>query len=192
MATGGIRIDTRGGKGACLPFLIPGRAVPIEESTKPSQRPVRRRKRSRRVREEYTIYLVRVEAWNYHFSFRATDPKSDWEGGPYSVLPLVSFEGVIIRPEGSSFRRAAITFSGRAGLMPEKTSGKLGSIGSLSAAGDELSAYIFVPLEQITELCTAAASARVQIISFTATRLRYRSALIRSLSLDTKFNEEEW
>jgi hypothetical protein len=36
----------------------------------------RRRRKNRRVREEYIGYAMRPSSWDYYFSFRVSDPKS--------------------------------------------------------------------------------------------------------------------
>jgi len=166
----------------------PGTAV---ASAKPPTRKKARRKRQP-AREEYIGYLVRVSGWDYHYGFRPSDPRSHWDPGPYSELATLSFTGELIRPENSKYRTATVTLSGKVGMMEERPTGAASSIGSLSAHEDELSAYVFIPTERLAELSVVAQSGRVQIVQITGTKLRYRSALIRNLSLDTHFDEEDW
>lgn len=144
------------------------------------------------MREEFTGYLVRVKDWHYHYSFRATDPKSRWDPGPYHELSHVALKGDIVLPEKTTFTRATVTFSGRSGLMAQSDTEKDRSIGSVTASADELMAYVFVPMERIAELAIVAQSGRVQIVHFTATRLRYRIGLVVSVSIDTRFDDAEW
>jgi hypothetical protein len=54
-----------------------------------------------------------------------------------------------------------------------------------------LSAYAFVPAEFISELVAVAQSGRVQVIDFSGTRLRYRSASLRGVSLTTRDEEKD-
>lgn len=169
-----------------------GGAAEVVAATVPATAQRNRRRKHRRPREELASYLVRVRVWDYHYSFRATDPTSRWESGAYAELPLVSFTGEIIRPEGTTFKHAKVTFSGRAGMMEEEHSSATRSIGSLTAAGDELNAYIFTPVERIGELTAVALSGRIKIVNFVANRLRHRSALIVSTSVHTQFNPSEW
>jgi hypothetical protein len=75
-------------------------------------------------------------------------------------------------------------------MMDERRGEVYRSIGSLTASGDALSAYIFVPAEFMSELASVSQSGRVQAIDFSGTRLRYRSASLQSVSLTTR-NEEE-
>jgi hypothetical protein len=62
---------------------------------------------------------------------------------------------------------------------------------AFTASGDALSAYVFIPAEFMPELATVVQSSRVQIINFSSTRLRYRSALVRGVSLSTRDEAEE-
>lgn len=154
--------------------------------------PRKKRKRRKSNREEYVSYLVRLTGWNYHYSFSLNDPKRRWGPGPYNEHSGVIFEGDVIRPEGCKYERAIITLSARAGLLQEKMAEHPTCVGSLTAVGTELSAYVFVPAERLAELTSVAASGRVQIAQFTATKVRFRSALVRNVSLDTNFNPEDW
>ncbi len=76
--------------------------------------------------------------------------------------------------------------------MTQSQTEKDRSIGSVTASADELMAYVFAPMERIAELVIAAQSGRVQIVHFTATRLRYRIGLVVSISIDTRFDDAEW
>lgn len=144
------------------------------------------------MREEFTGYLVRVKDWHYHYSFRATDPKSSWDPGPYRELSHVAFKGDIVLPEKTTFTSATVTFSGRSGLMAQSDAEKDRSVGSVTTSAGELMAYVFVPMERVAELATVAQSGRVQIVHFTATRLRYRIGLVVNVSIDTRFDDAEW
>jgi len=150
----------------------------------------RRRRKNRRVREEYVGYAMRPSSWDYYFSFRVSDPKSRWDPGPYSQLATLSFKGDLIRPAETRYKHVEVTLSARTGMMEERPGEVYRSIGSLTASGDDLSAYVFVPAEFMSELAAVAQSGRVQAIDFSGTRLRYRSASLHSVSLTTR-NEEE-
>lgn len=150
----------------------------------------RRRHKNRRTREEYVRYAMRSTSWDYYFSFDISDPKSRWDPGPYSQLATLSFKGDLIRPIDPRYKYAEVTLSARIGMMEERPGEMYRSIGSLTANADVLSAYVFVPAEFISELVAIAQSGRVQVIDFSGTRLRYRSASLRGVSLTTR-NEKE-
>jgi hypothetical protein len=150
----------------------------------------RRRRKNRHAREEYARYTMRPTTWDYYFSFDISDPKGRWDPGRYSQLVTLSFKGNLIQPIDPRYKHADVTLSARIGMMEERPGEVYRSIGSLTANGDALSAYVFVPAEFMSELVVVAQSGRVQAIHFSGTRLRYRSASLRGVSLTTR-NEEE-
>jgi len=178
----GAKAGATAGSPAAENASASGRALPRKK--------IKRRKRS--TREEFVSYLLRVTGWDCHYSFSVGDPKHRWGTGPYNQLTTLSLSGDLIRPDGCAYKRATLTFSARADMDKDDRQGPVNAIGSLSASEDELSPYIFIPKERVAELATIAASGRIQIVQFTATKLRYRSALIRNVSLYTRFDEEEW
>lgn len=164
----------------------------MNEETASSRKPKKRRKRSRRAIKEYTNYLVRLSRWDYFYSFRASDPKNRWERGPYSSLTTLRLTGDLIRPENSKYGQIEVTLSARAGMMDEARSDQQLSVGSLRAEDEQLSAYIFVPEERFAELMIAAQSGRLEVVHFVSTKLRYRSATILNVTLNTDFDEADW
>lgn len=158
----------------------------------PTRKAVRRKRKRQPAREEYIAYFVRVGGWDYYYGFRPSDPKSQWNHGPYNEIATLTFTGELIRPENSKYRAVALTLSGKAGMLEERRTGGVSSIGTLTAHEDALSAYIFVPAERLTELATVAQSGRVQVVQVTGTKLRYRSAQIHNLSIYTQFDVEDW
>jgi hypothetical protein len=164
-----------------------------DASAKTPTRKVAPRKPKRKpAREEYIAYFLRVSGWDYYYGFRPSDPKSQWDQGPYSEIATLTFTGELIRPVNSKYRAATVTLSAKSGMMEERPAGTARSIGSLTANEDELSAYIFVPAERLTELTAVAQSERVRVVQVTGTKLRYRSGQIHNLSIYTSFDEEDW
>jgi len=142
--------------------------------------------------DEFVSYLVRLVGWEYHYGFRGIDPKSRFEVGTYSEIALLTFTGVLVRPNGSKYSGVTVTLSGRLAMLDEEPGDKRRSIGSLSVQGDDLDAYIFVPAERMAELAAIAQSGRFQFVQFTGTKLRYRAARIYNVSLYTHLAEDEW
>ena len=79
----------------------------------------------------------------------------------------------------------------RAGMMDERYDQTPHSIGRLSAYGETLNAYVFIPVERLAELAAVALSGRVQVVNIVGTRLRYRSGSVQSIYLNTEIEEEE-
>jgi hypothetical protein len=107
-----------------------------------TRKPSKRRRKKPRARDEYVGYAMRAASWDYYFSFHISDPKSRWDPGPYSRLATLSFKGDLIRPEGAGYNRAEVNLSARTGMMEEHRGELPRSVGSLTATGDGLSAYV--------------------------------------------------
>lgn len=151
--------------------------------------PTKRRRPPHRKRDEKITYLVVVTGWEHHYGLRIADG-SAWEPGPYHELATLTLRGEVVRPEGFKHPRGEVTLSSRAGMLHE--TGEPKCIGSLSARGDLLQAYVFIPAERLAELVAVAASGRIHIAAVGGTKLRYRSGTIHSVTLDTEFDPEEW
>jgi len=151
-----------------------------------------RRKARKRSRVEYVTHVIRVKAWDFYYSRHATDPKSKWERGPISDFATLSLVGEVVRPENCKYKDGKLTFSGRADYLDPQPGPSLVPIGSATARSEEIEGYVFVPEERLRLLLTAAQSGRIEVAHFTGPKLRYGSSVIHSVSLDTRFEEDEW
>ena len=163
-------------------------APPKPETAKKGRK---RRRRTRRKRDEPVGYELRVSDWDYYYGFSVSDPKSRFDTGPYRELATLTFKGALVRPEGLPYREATLTLSARAGMMDKRYDQTPHSIGGLSAYGETLNAYVFIPVGRLAELTAVALSGRVQVVNIVGTRLRYRSGSVQSISLNTEIEEEE-
>lgn len=148
-------------------------------------------KRQSRAAEQYLSYALLVDGWDCHYSLRGSDPKSRWDPGPYSEISTITFSGEFIRPTKPRFGQGIVTLSARAGMLLEEAQAGARAIGSLRAGADNLEAYVFIPAEQTAALTSLAGTGRLQIIRLWATKLRYRSGKIYSISLDTSYSEDD-
>lgn len=153
--------------------------------------PKRRKRRKRKTREEPVHYMVRVTDWDCHYGFRVSDPKSQFDSGPYSDLATLTFTGELIEPDNTKYSKAELTISARNDMGGEKWREPPTAIGSLSAYEDTLTAYVFVPIEHMAMLVSLANSGKVQTASMVGTRLRYRSGTVQNISLDTSPEDED-
>lgn len=139
--------------------------------------------------ESFEHYLLSVTGWDYsYYLFIERHRRVPTQ---LSEIPTLTFLGDWIRPKGSPYPKGSITLSGRARML-ENVIEAPKAIGSLTAKQDQLDAYVFIPTERLAPLSAVAASGRVRIVSMTATPIRRRSGQVISLSVDTKFDEEEW
>ena len=134
---------------------------------------------------------MRIDDWDYYYDFGISDPKYDVHPGPYSELTTLTFKGAFVYPKDLKYKDGSVTLSARAGMMDERFEGPPRSIGRLSVSGNNLNAYVFVPTERLAELVVVAHSGRVRVADLVGTRLRYRSGLLRSVSLNTEIEEDD-
>lgn len=159
-----------------------------------SVRPKRagRKKAKRRTREECVSHVIRVKAWQFYYSRRATDPKSKWERGSVSEFANLDLIGEVIRPEKCKYKEGKLTFCGKEDLLDHEPSESRMPIGSAMARGEEIEGFVFVPEERLRLLLTAAQSGQIEVAQFTGPKLRYGGGRIHSVSLNTHFDEDEW
>lgn len=153
--------------------------------------PRSKRKLVRPKRQELVQYLIRVVGWDYYYALRGGDPKNSFDKNAYEELATLSFSGELIEPRLPKIKRAEVTFSGRVGMLDEPFGEAQLTIGSIWSRAGQLSGYVFTPQQRLAELTSVAQSGRVQIVRCTATKLRYGSALIHSVSIATQLEEDE-
>lgn len=163
-----------------------------ESASKPVHRKAGRCSRARIKRDDPTGYLVRVTGWDFSYFFRPAESRRASTERAYEEIATLELSGEIIRPVPCRYARAKVTLSARAGLFDEKHDKPPKAIGSLTASGDTLDAYVFVPEERIASLAAVAASGRIQIAHFFASPIKYRSATVINVSFDTNFIEDDW
>lgn len=144
-------------------------------------------------REEYVSHVIIVRRWEFYFSRYATDPRSKWETGEIGELVTLTFAGDVIRPEKCKYTTGKLTFSGRPDRPEDRQRGsKPIPIGSATARGEKMEAYVFVPEARLRLLLSAAQSGRVEVAHFAGLKLRYGTGAVLSVSLSTHFDEDDW
>ncbi|WP_380874289.1 hypothetical protein ACFB49_46950 [Sphingomonas sp. DBB INV C78] len=108
----------------------------------------------------------------------------------YSELATLDFAGELIRTERSKYALGKVTLSARQGILEEPLTAAARCLGNLSGRGDVLEAYIFVPVERMSELVLVAQAGRIQFISFVASKLRYGSGAVYGVALHSEADEE--
>ncbi|MCL6729194.1 hypothetical protein [Sphingomonas hankyongi] len=152
----------------------------------------KKRKRTSSKRQEFVQYLIRVSSWEYDYALRAGNPKSSLDQSAYEELATLTFSGELLQPKVPKFDRVEVTCSGRAGMLDQTLGDSQLTIGSAWARDGQLFGYIFAPQERLAELATVAGTGQVQVVCFTGTKLRYRTAEIYSISISTRVDEEEF
>ena len=151
---------------------------------------MKRKRRQSPKRDEIVQYAMAPEMWNYYFGFRVSDG-SRFDHGPYSGFSTLTLEGKLIAPEGLKYPRMRMTLSASKELLRDKVAEPATSIGMLSAQGNVIDAYIFIPAESMAELTSVAHSGCLKVATVNGTRLRWRSAVAKSVSISTEYDSDD-
>ena len=148
-----------------------------------------RKKKSSSARLDYARYVVRVIGWDRFWSFRVNLDRR-YESTPLSSTSTLTLRGKVFRPSDFKYPDAEIMLSGHA--MDREEDERRNSIGYVDVKSGLLRAYLVVPEPSICELTTLAASDRLRLIDMVGRPLRYGSAIVIGVNLDTEFDEKEW
>jgi len=148
-----------------------------------------RKKKSSSARLGYARYVVRVTGWDRFWSFSVNLDRR-YERTPLSSASTLTLRGKVFRPSDFKCPDAEITLSGHA--MDLEGEERRNSIGYVDVKSGLLRAYLFVPEPSMCELTTLAASDRLRLIHMVGGPLRYGSAIVFGVNLNTEFDEEEW
>ncbi len=118
----------------------------------------KRKRRARKPKDEPVHYVFQVNDWDCHYGFRISDPKNQFDDGPYSDLATLTFSGDLMEPVKSKYSSAELTLSSRGGMSDEKWREPPSAIGSLGAYDETLTVYVFVPIEHMAMLVSLSAT----------------------------------
>lgn len=132
------------------------------------------------------LYQIKVSGWDFTWSFSLALPnKSRANEGHYNEHMILTLKGEVLYPEGFKYPEVECQLYADPCLMQDIEPPR--AIGSMTANGTRLVAYIAVPRERIDALVGAAD--RLLSLELNATPLHYRRALIMSIHLGT---EPDW
>lgn len=162
---------------------------PVVQAPKAKVARKKRRVSRRRSARDYEHYFVAVDHWEHYYGFSPGDPR--FHTTPYSHTETLSWTGRVVYPEGFKYPNAFVTLSAREGLMAENSKPDT-TIESLNAVRQEINAYVFIPAEHMGQFVALASSGRLRTISFVCAPLKWRRASIRSISLTTEVDDEDF
>ena len=135
-----------------------------------------------------TIYQIKLSGWEFSWSFSLALPNSFKAGeGHYHENLILTLKGEVLYPENFKYPEVECQLYADPQLIQDIAPPK--GIGSITASGKRLVAYIAVPRERIDTLVGAAE--RLQSLELNATPLHYRRALVMSINLSTE-PEPDW
>lgn len=149
------------------------------------------RKRARRTMPEYVGYLVEVSGWDWSFSFGISHDKR--QDDPYSEYRHLVVKGSLLRPAGVKAKDAELIFlpnieNNEANRMQHEPK----SIGSLNLYNGILHGLLSMPADALPPVLTVLSAQRFRFVLLQGERLRWRKALIRSYSIDTHLDEDDY
>lgn len=155
-------------------------------------RRVQQKSNTRRGRPRFetqrTLYQIKLSGWDFACSFSLALPNNSRANeGYYHEHMILTLKGEVLYPEGFKYPEVECQFFADPRLMQDIEPPR--GIGSMTANGTRLVAYIAVPPERIDALLGAAD--RLLSLELSATPLHYRRALVMSIHLSTE-PEPDW
>ena len=134
------------------------------------------------------IYQIKLTGWDLTWSFSLALPNNSWANeGHYHEHMILTLKGEVLYPDGFKYPEVECQLYADPRLMQDIELPR--GIGSMTANGTRLVAYIAVPRERIEALRGAAD--RLLSLELNATPLHYRRALVMSIHLGTEL-EPDW
>jgi len=149
--------------------------------------------RKRNVDQSET-YWIEVDDVEYHYSLHLHhDPESIQ---PYTEYCHPKVFGKLLRPTIKQISRAIITLMADRDmdslLLPDaKPSYKPRAIGHVETRSGELNGFVSLPFSALILLLPALKSGSIREIMMSGDKLRYRHALVKSISFSRHFDPDE-
>ncbi|GLX87499.1 hypothetical protein Pfra02_00680 [Pseudomonas fragi] len=141
-----------------------------------------------RIETQRTLYQVKLCGWDLTWSFSLALPNNSTSNeGHYNEHMILSLKGEVLYPEKFKYPDVECLLCADPRLTQDIDRPK--GIGSMTASGTRLVAYIAMPRERIDALIGAAD--RLLSLELNATPLHYRRALVMSIHLGTEL-EPDW
>jgi len=141
-----------------------------------------------RLQTQRTIYQIKLSGWEFSWSFSLALPNNfKPDEGHYQEHLILTLKGEVLYPESFKYPKVECQLYADPRLIQDIAPPK--GIGSMTANGTRLMAYIAMPPERINTLVGAAD--RLISLELNATPLHYRRALVMSIHLGTE-PEPDW
>lgn len=142
----------------------------------------------------FETYWVEVEGVEYQYSFHLHHDSKSLK--PYTEYCHPKVFGKVLRPTIKWASRAVITLMADRAmelllLSNAKADFELRGIGHLESRAGELNGYFSLPFSTLILLLPALKSGDIREIVMRGDKLRYRQALVKSISFGRHFNPDE-
>jgi len=134
------------------------------------------------------LYQIKLSGWNFTWSFSLALPNNSRANeGHYNEHMILTLKGKVLYPENFKYPDVECQLFADPRLTQDIAPPK--GIGSMTASGTRLVAYVAVPRERMDTLADVAD--RLLSLELNATPLHYRRALVMSIHLGTE-PEPDW
>jgi hypothetical protein len=141
-----------------------------------------------RLETQRALYQIKLSGWDFTWSLSLALPNNlRANEGHYHEHMILTLKGEVLYPESFKYPEVECQLYADPRLMQDVDPPK--GIGSMTASGKRLVAYVAVPRERIDTLVGAAD--RLLSLELNATPLHYRRALVMSIHLGTE-PEPDW
>jgi hypothetical protein len=155
--------------------------------TRTAQHKTNTRRGRPRLKTQRALYQIKLSGWDFTWSFSLAMTNNSNAEGHYHEHMILTLRGEVLYPESFKYPEVECQLYADPRLTQDIVSPK--GIGSMSASGKRLIAYIAVPRERVDALVSAAD--RLLSLELNATPLHYRRALVMSIHLGTE-PEPDW
>ena len=141
-----------------------------------------------RLGTQRTLYQIKLSGWDFTWSFSLALPNNSRANeGHYNEHMILTLKGEVLYPEKFKYPHVECQLYADPRLTHDIDPPK--GIGSMTANGTRLVAYIAVPRERMDTLVGVAD--RLLSLELNATPLHYRRALVMTIHLGTE-SEPDW
>jgi hypothetical protein len=156
--------------------------------TRTAQHKSKTRRGRPRLEVQRALYQIKLSGWDFTWSLSLAQPNNlRANEGHYHEHMILTLKGEVLYPERFKYPEVECQLYADPRLTQEIDPPK--GIGSMTANGTRLVAYIAVPRERMDTL--AGVADRLQSLELNATPLHYRRALVMSIHLGTE-PEPDW
>jgi len=141
-----------------------------------------------RLEAQRAIYQIKLFSWDFTWSLSLAMPNHSWANeGHYHEHMILTLRGKVLYPESFKYPEVECQIYADPRMTQDISPPK--AIGSMTASGSRLIAYIAVPRDRVSVLVDAAD--RFLSLELNTTPLHYRRALVMSIHLGTE-PELDW
>jgi hypothetical protein len=162
----------------------------VAMTTEPKSRTLKRKKRSRRQREELIEYIAVIKDWDWGYSFSLNHERQPID--PYHDFRHLHIRGRLLYPTGLKTDQIELTLlpSEELNVEKRKPNRPLG-VGSLHGYGDAIVGLISVPADALSPILQMMIGERFKFVIMHGTHFIRRRSSLRGFRLEMKIDQDD-